>query len=123
MRFYTIKYISSSEFDINNDEISIILAGNEYNILILNMLLESLLRKWYSGMNNLMIDSYYDFHKKTKTTNIILFVLLIIIVILYYLIIWKIYQEKLNILLKESINLINLIPQEIKNIIIEKIVE
>ena len=123
LRFYTIKYISSSEFDINNDEISIILAGNEYNILILNMLLESLLRKWYSGMNNLMIDSYYDFHKKTKTTNIILFVLLIIIVILYYLIIWKIYQEKLNILLKESINLINLIPQEIKNIIIEKIVE
>ena len=46
-----------------------------------------------------------------------------IIVILYYSIIWKAYEEKLNILLKESADLINLIPQEIKNIIIEKLNE
>ena len=32
-------------------------------------------------------------------------------------------EEKLNILLKSSADLINLIPQEIKNIIIEKINE
>ena len=40
-----------------------------------------------------------------------------------HFIIWRINEEKLNLLLKESANLINLIPQEIKNIIIEKLNE
>ena len=123
MRFYSIKYISSDEINIIDDRISIILQNIDENFIKFNMLLESLLSKWYIGMQDLMIESYYDFHKKTKTTYIIVFIFLIIIVILYYLIIWKIFQDKLNTLLKESINLINLIPQEIKNIIIEKIIE
>ena len=35
----------------------------------------------------------------------------------------KAYEEKLNLLLKRSIDLINLIPQEIKNILIDKLNE
>ena len=43
--------------------------------------------------------------------------------VIYYCIIWKMNEQKLNFLLKGSVELINLIPQEIKNIIIEKINE
>ena len=46
-----------------------------------------------------------------------------VLVILYYFIIWKSYEKKMSILLKESANLINLIPQEIKDLIIEKLNE
>ena len=43
--------------------------------------------------------------------------------ILAYFILWKYYEEKLKQLLKGSVDLINLIPQEIKNIIAEKLNE
>ena len=43
--------------------------------------------------------------------------------LLFYIIIWKTNEEKLNALLKESYHLINLIPQEIKNLMIEKLNE
>ena len=54
---------------------------------------------------------------------IIFFICLIVICIIFYTIIWRIYEEKLIVLLKESADLINLIPQEIKNVIIEKLNE
>ena len=54
---------------------------------------------------------------------IIFFICLIVACILFYTIIWRIYEEKLIVLLKESVDLINLIPQEIKNVIIEKLNE
>ena len=123
LKFFTIKYCVSSEIETENDNISKILKEKNYKIIEINILLESIIRKWYFGIIKLMVYSFYDFHKITKTSYIIYFVILIIVVLLYYLIVWKIYQEKLNTLLKESTNLINLIPQEIKNIIIEKIIE
>ena len=69
------------------------------------------------------MDSFYEFQNKSKFIYTLLFICFIIILILYYSIIWKTNEEKLNALLKESAALINLIPQEIKNIIIEKLNE
>ena len=54
---------------------------------------------------------------------IIIFVLFIIIATLNYCIIWKSYEEKLHNLLKKSFDLINLIPKEIKFIIVSKLNE
>ena len=123
IRFYFIKYFISGEVNINEDKISNLLKQSEYQLMEINMMLEAIIRKWYNGISKLLIDSFYDYHKKTRTKYIILFICLLIIDVLYYLIIWKIYQEKLKTMLKESISLINLIPEEIKAIIMEKIVE
>ena len=68
----------------------------------------------------LMLNSFYEYQSYSKFVYFIIFFSLMIFVILYYSIIWKAYEEKLNNLLKGSADLINLIPQEIKNIIIEK---
>ena len=54
---------------------------------------------------------------------IICFVCLIVLDILFYFFLWRYYQQKLYFVLKGSIDLINLIPQEIKNIIIENLNE
>ena len=92
-------------------------------LYILNILAETLVKNWYDAMIKLMIGALNDYESKTKLNYIIIFVCLIIVVVLYYCIIWKMNEQKLNILLKGSADLINLIPQEIKNIIIEKLNE
>ena len=87
------------------------------------MLVQNIIRKWYDGILVLMLNSFYDYQSYSKFIYLIIFITLMITLILYYSIIWKTYEEKLNALLKGSGDLINLIPQEIKNIIIEKLNE
>ena len=87
------------------------------------IIIQHLVRDWYNGTLELMINSFYNFQSFIKFAYAIIFICLIIILILYYSIVWKTYEEKLTILLKGSADLINLIPQEIKNIIIEKLKE
>ena len=89
----------------------------------INIVVQSIIRVWYKNALQLMIESFYDFQNKSKLIYIILFICLLIFVILYYFIVWKTYEQKLILLLKGSSDLINLIPQEIKNIIIEKLNE
>ena len=64
---------------------------------------------------------YFDEYQKNN--NLACIISLIVIIILYYFIIQRIFEEKLNSLLKGSADLINLIPQEIKNIMVEKLNE
>ena len=125
LRYSILYYLNICKqcFEDNYYGISPLLLENDLKLSILDFIIEGLSRKWYEGVLKLMIESLYEYQDKSKLNYIIFFVCLIIIVIIYYSIIWKINEEKLNILLKESVDLINLIPQEIKNIIIEKINE
>ena len=123
IRYNTIRYCISSEINKNDDKISEILTDSGFDIIKLNLMLESIVYKWYNGINNLMICYFFEYQKNSKTKFMIGFTSLIIIIILYYCFIWRNYEEKLNNLLKASVDLINLIPQEIKNIIIEKLNE
>jgi hypothetical protein len=109
--------------DIASDEISKILMEGGFDLFDINFIIQHLLRPWFKGTFALMIKSFYDFQNSSKFNYIILFICLMVLVILYYCIIWKSYEKKMGILLKESANLINLIPQEIKNLIIEKLNE
>ena len=109
--------------DITSDEISKILMEGGFDLFDVNFIITNLIRPWYKGTLSLMIKSFYDFQNASKFIYIILFICLMVLVILYYCIIWKSYEKKMDILLKESANLINLIPQEIKNLIIEKLNE
>ena len=123
IRYYTIKYFNMTGKNIDNDDISFILKEPEFKLYEINVLVELMIRLWYKNVLNLMIENYYAYLNNNKLIYIIIFLCFIVLSILYYFIIWRIYQEKLNVILKGSFDLINLIPQEIKNIIIEKLNE
>jgi hypothetical protein len=126
MRTFMIRYFYSS--DIQNLDSPYMTRSNflsEDNYLTVEIirLVHYLIRPWYSGIIDLMINSYYEYQSKCLLNYTIFFICLIALAILVYTILWKSYEEKLNLLIKGSIDLINLIPQEIKNIIAEKLNE
>jgi hypothetical protein len=126
MRTFMIRYFYSS--DIQNLDSPYMTRSNflsEDNYLTVEIirLVHYLIRPWYSGIIDLMINSYYEYQSKCLLNYTIFFICLIALAILAYTILWKSYEEKLNLLIKGSIDLINLIPQEIKNIIAEKLNE
>jgi hypothetical protein len=123
INFLIIKYCNSDNILNEDDNISFILKEREFKLYEISILLQKNIRNWYNNVLKLMIDSYYDFDKSGNFTFILFSSILIVFIILYYSIIWKAYEEKLNILLKRSVDLINLIPQEIKNILIDKLNE
>ena len=120
IRYFTICY---TEQEIESDKNKNVLIEGGGKIFQMNLLTQAIDRRWFDGVLNLMLDSFYNYQNSTILMYIIFFICLIIIVILYYFIVWRIFEEKLNLLLRESADLINLIPQEIKNIIIEKLNE
>jgi hypothetical protein len=126
MRTFMIRYFYSS--DIQNLDSPYMTRSNflsEDNYLTVEIirLVHYLIRPWYNGIIDLMINSYYEYQSKCLLNYTIFFICLIALAILVYTILWKSYEEKLNLLIKGSIDLINLIPQEIKNIIVEKLNE
>ena len=87
------------------------------------MLIKYIFRQYYDGVSDLMIQSFEEYKSNCMLIYIVIFICLIFVIIFYFLIIWKLIEQKLGIILKNSIDLINLIPQEIKNIIVEKLNE
>ena len=107
------------------------LSKKEKNIDILNnekcvdldYLLTYVIRPWYYNIINIMNDSIEQFMNNSKLVQITVFIVVLVIVILCYCIIWKSYEEQLSLLLKRSFDLINLIPEEIKYLIVSKLNE
>ena len=121
IRYLTMKYCKLKTRMYNG--ISILFAEIEFKLAEIVMIIQHIIRNWYDGDLMLMLNSFYEYLNYIKFVYLFIFICLIIFEILYYSIIWKTYEEKLNILLKGSVDLIKLIPQEIKNIIIEKLNE
>jgi len=121
INYLIIKYCNSSQILTETNELSFILKESDFNLVDLNINLQHLVRRWYDKVLILLLDSFYDYQKDANFVFIVFFICFTVFLILYYSIIWKTYEEKLNYLLKGSEDLINLIPQEIKNIIIEKL--
>ena len=107
----------------NDENIAILLEENDSTWHMINYSVQSLIRYWYDGVIKLMTEALYHYQDKSKMFYIIFFICLIIIDLLAYMFLWRYYEQKLYLLLKRSIDLINLLPQEIKNIIIEKLNE
>jgi hypothetical protein len=55
--------------------------------------------------------------------NVSIFIVLIVSIIVIYFLIWKSFEDNLRELLKTSVDLINLIPESIKYIIVQRINE
>ena len=117
LRLMSIKYFSSSE--IRNASVpSYLLKENNSQIVEMNRLIENLISPWYNKIIDIMTISFYDYVNQSILNYMILFISLIFLAILAYFIIWKYYEEKLKLLLKGSVDLINLIPEEINKDII-----
>ena len=122
-RILIIKYFNSSDIQNPYSTRASLLYDQNYLIVENIQLVHYLIRPWYSRVIDLMVNSYYEYQGKCLLNYTIFFICLIALAILVYTILWKSYEEKLNLLIKGSIDLINLIPQEIKNIIAEKLNE
>ena len=89
----------------------------------LDYLLKNVTRPWYLHLISIMTDSVDHFISNAKMVQISIFVVIGTIVVLCYCIVWKSYEEQLTLLLKRSFDLINLIPEEIKYLIVTKLNE
>ena len=120
LRLMQINYFMNPERNLTNG-ISELILNNKWKRV--DALLLALIRPWYNQIIEL-IESYYKTYSSNKLTQyIILFVLLLVIISIYYWIGWKRFEDKFIDSIQKSFDLINLIPEEIKNIIINKLNE
>ena len=126
IKFYeSLKYLSSIYFSYYNDyatKKTINLINDEY-WPELNKYIQNYIRYWFKGIIDLITKSLDDYINKGKLVHITLIIIFIVLLILYYSIILAGNMEKLLSLLKQSRDLVNLIPEEIKHIIVAKLNE
>ena len=125
MRQYDIlKYISLRRLNFNpGDEKKERLLLNETEWIELNTLAENIIRPWFLGIIDTLNTRFGEFYDGTRVIQISIFISLLVVIILIYFIMWRNYEESLKSLLKISFDLINLIPEEIKYLIVLKINE
>ena len=82
-----------------------------------------IVRPWFNKMIGTLNDEANYFLNEAKIIQISLFIVVIMILILSYFILWKNYEESLSVTLERSFDLIKLIPEEIKHIIVSKLNE
>ena len=121
IRFLTIKYFIDDKRDINNGNISQLI--NDKSWVQLDSILLFVVRPWYHNIINLLDQSFYSYVNGQQIQYIAYFIIVIIIISLYYWIVWKRYEFEFIDSIKKSFDLINLIPEEIKNIIVSKLNE
>ena len=119
IRFITIEYFINDTRNKNN--ISDLIYDKRW--FDLNEILIYLVRPWYNNMIELLDLSLYDLMERNKVLYLAIYFIFIILISFYYWIIWKSYEENFINLIKKSFDLINLIPEEIKNIIVLKLNE
>ena len=81
------------------------------------------IRPWYNNLISEMNKNFSDYVKDSKLVNISTFIVVLCCIVLLYCLVWKSYEENLKTLLKTSVDLINLIPEEIKYQIVQKLNE
>jgi hypothetical protein len=125
MRLYDVlKYISLRRLDFNvTQNVTLYALLNETEWIELNNLTENIIRPWFIGLVETLNTKFEDFYDETRLVQISVFISLLVVIILVYFIIWRNYEESLKSLLKISFDLINLIPEEIKYLIVIKINE
>ena len=96
---------------------------NEFIWCDIDYLVLYVVRPWYQRMLDIMNGEADSFLNRVRVIQISLFIVVIALLILSYFILWKSYEERLVLLLEKSYDLIKLIPEEIKYIIVSKLNE
>ena len=66
---------------------------------------------------------FYDYDYGKQSTVVLIFIIMLIAGSLYFWIVWKKYEDEFIDSIEKSFDLINLIPEEIKNILVAKLNE
>ena len=119
LRFFTIQYYINSNRDQNH--ISELVFDEEWTNL--DKLIVDYVRPWYNNMFNILDSCFVSYVENIEVMYIIVYITFIVLTSFYYWIIWKKYEDNFISLIKKSFDLINLIPEEIKNIIVIKLNE
>ena len=98
------------------------LLNDEYWIII-NLILEYLAKPWFQNLIELIDSHLYSYFYKLKSIYITIFGVIMTLIFLNFWIIWKRFEDRYIDLIRKSFELINLIPEEIKNIIVSKLNE
>ena len=96
---------------------------NDFKWKSLHEMLIHLIRPWYKSINELINKLFFSYVDGVMVVQISIFIIIIGLVTLNFWIIWKKYENQYIDLIKKSFELINLIPEEIKNIIVSKLNE
>jgi len=120
IRYITIKYFINSQ---RNNNLNISDLINDYRWLEINEILINIIRPWYRNFDIYLESIIYYYIEKRQIYYIYFFIIQIVLVSLYYWIIWKKYENKFFDLIKKSFDLINLIPEDLKDIIVNKLNE
>jgi len=121
LRFLSIKYLMNNKRNKTIGNISELL--NDFKWKSLHEVLIHLIRPWYKSINELINKFFFSYIDGVMVVQISIFIIIIGLVTLNFWIIWKKYENQYIDLIKKSFELINLIPEEIKNIIVSKLNE
>ena len=121
LKYIMIKYYI--EIKNNNGYINKTKILNDENWYDIHLLLNNLVRQFNDNIIGVMNSCFYSKVNNLQTIYISLFIVMIVLNTIIYFIIWKSYEERFHNVLKKSFDLINLIPKEIKAIIVYKMNE
>jgi hypothetical protein len=121
LRLLSIKYLMNNKRNKTIGNISEILNDKKWKSL--HEMLILLIRPWYKNINKLINKIFFSYVDGVIVVQISVFILIIMLITLNFWIIWKKFERQYIDLIKKSFELINLIPEEIKNIIVSKLNE
>lgn len=113
IRFLSISYYDDPKYDYINTP----------QFLEINSILTNIVRLWYSKQIVSLNEGLTSYIDQKDLVILSTFIVLIVTILVVYFLIWKSFEDNLKELLKTSVDLINLIPESIKYIIVQKINE
>ena len=124
IRYFEFQYLTKEDYYHDRRmEGSVCELINDESWVELNFIVKNILRNWFYNIEIIMDDIFKDYLRKAKVVHTIIFVVLQCFLLLYYVIIWRRKFIEIKTVIQKSQELINLIPEEIKYIMIDKINE
>ena len=118
-KFLVVLYIKTN----SSEEITDSSFCYKEKFVQVNKVLINVIRPWFDKMIDYIKDRFDDYKSQINLVIDSTYIILLIAVIVIYFLVWKSYEERLKSLLKTSVDLIKLIPEEIKREIVKKLNE
>ena len=121
---FWIQYLTKEDyFNGTKFDGAVCILINDLSWVELNFIVKNILRVWFDHIENLMKEVYENYMREAKVVHTIIFVVLQCFLLLYYVIIWRKKFIEIKTVIQKNQEFINLIPEEIKYIMIDKINE
>ena len=121
LRFVFLKFFKDIYIYLFNRNASALL--NDNNFMYLDVTIKRFFRPWYLKLVELIDSYFYSYVDIRINSFLLLFIFMLIFISIFYWIIWKRNEEEFINKIEKSFDLINLISEEIKTIIVNKLNE